>query len=206
MAKDGSTILWNPKVVSSLEFDTKGNPVGQTTFDAKKMSALRNEIFFKMNKEELITVKCGNGKEEMYLYSAIDCPACYKHEKGVASRSGDFNATVYILPYSLDSRKWNVVKKIMCSDDRALAWKTYWQTRQAPTHDGQCQWSKTYTRQSVSFLAETMGIGAGTPTAVLANGQIINPSFSNPVPKLGGKYPVDKGIFGEKTMKTRYFD
>ncbi|OIQ26488.1 hypothetical protein [uncultured Vibrio sp.] len=96
MAKDGSTILWNPKLVSSLEFDAQGNPVNQVTFDKEKMLALRNEIFFKIKKEDLITVKFGNGKEEMYLYSAVDCPACYKQEKAMATRASEFNATIYI--------------------------------------------------------------------------------------------------------------
>ncbi|MEZ8826926.1 thioredoxin fold domain-containing protein [Vibrio amylolyticus] len=206
MAKDGSTILWNPKLVSSLEFDAKGNPVNQITFDREKMSALRNEIFFKIKKEDLITVKFGEGKEKMYLYSAVDCPACYKQEKALAERAADFNATVYILPYSLDSNNWNIVKKVMCSENRAQAWKKYWETRVIPENNGQCQWSKSYMRQSVSFLAQTMGIGAGTPTAILANGKIINPSFSNPVPQLGEQYPINNGIFGEDTIKTSYFD
>ncbi|OIQ26487.1 MAG: hypothetical protein BM561_01650 [Vibrio sp. MedPE-SWchi] len=94
----------------------------------------------------------------------------------------------------------------MCSNDRVQAWKKYWETRHLPDNNGQCQWSKSYARQSVSFLAQTMGIGAGTPTAVLANGQVVNPSFSIPIPKLDGKYPADNGIFGEGSIKTSYFD
>lgn len=205
MAPDGVTLITNPSLVSVIEFDSQGNPINQRQFNKSQIAAMRNEVLSEINTDDLITLKFGNGKEKMFLYSAIDCAACASQEKALIKTADKYNATVYIIPTTLKSNNWHVVNKIMCSDDRASAWRDFWKTKKTPSNNGKCAWSKKHLRKAISFTANFLGTN-GTPNIILANGEKIVPSATRPIPMLGSKYPSDDGIFGNNfNVETNYF-
>jgi thiol:disulfide interchange protein DsbC len=112
------------------------------------------------------TVK-GNGARTLYVFSDADCPFCAKLEQELKNVT---DVTIYTFLYPIDSLHPDAARKsrvIWCSDDRAKAWETYYDTGALPDNKGDCD----------NPVAKTAELGAkyrvsATPTLVFVDGTV----------------------------------
>ena len=111
-----------------------------------------------------VKVVKGNGSRKMAVFSDPNCPYCKQLETTLKSID---NVTVYTFLYPVLSPDSTVKSKsIWCSSDRAKAWESWMQDRQAPTAAGTCD---TAAIEKNLDLGHAMNVD-GTPTVFLAGG------------------------------------
>jgi len=122
-----------------------------------------------------VKVVKGNGSRKMAVFSDPNCPYCKQLETTLKSID---NVTVYTFLYPVLSPDSAVKSKsIWCSSDRAKAWESWMQDRQAPTAAGTCD---TAAIDKNLALGHAMNVD-GTPTIFLADGR-----------RLPGAVPADR--------------
>ena len=122
-----------------------------------------------------VKVVKGNGSRKMAVFSDPNCPYCKQLETTLKSID---NVTVYTFLYPVLSPDSTVKSKsIWCSSDRAKAWESWMQDRQAPTAAGTCD---TAAIEKNLDLGHAMNVD-GTPTIFLADGR-----------RLPGAVPADR--------------
>lgn len=106
---------------------------------AAEQAELRAELMRNIDRARLIKVTYGKGSErEILMFSAVDCPYCKRLEDGLQGLGDKVDATLYVLPASLQSAQgapspaWQAATQIWCADDNGLAWKKFWSTRAVP--------------------------------------------------------------------------
>ena len=104
----------------------------------EESAGLRREMAAKIDKRQLITVRYGAGKQEFFMFSAIDCPACKAIEDELRSAKSE-NTTFYVIPSSLQklssqrgTQQWRKVAAIWCAPEAGQAWKRYWANGAVP--------------------------------------------------------------------------
>lgn len=102
---------------------------------------LRRAAAANIDRDKLITVRYGQEKTRLFMFSAIDCPHCKKLEDQLRKAGDNENTTFYVIPSSLQPtsdgaaghQQWQRVSSIWCAADPAHAWQTYWATGATPT-------------------------------------------------------------------------
>lgn len=104
-----------------------------------EQAELRAEVMRNIDRTRLIKVNYGRGSErEIVLFSAVDCGYCKRLEEGLQALGEKVDATIYVLPSSLQplqgapSPAWQAATQIWCADDNGSAWKKFWNTRAIP--------------------------------------------------------------------------
>ncbi|MFL6657198.1 MAG: thioredoxin fold domain-containing protein [Massilia sp.] len=98
----------------------------QPISEAEKGELLK-EMVRNIRFEKLIKIEQGTGKTKLLLVSAFDCPYCIKFERMLASAGDKVDATIYILPGTLNWRenaRASTVRNIWCANDNARLWRT----------------------------------------------------------------------------------
>jgi hypothetical protein len=136
---------------------------------------LRREMVSNIDKSKLIKVRSGNGQRQVlqvFLFSAIDCPASQKTEEFLRKNEKRFNATFYIIPSSLNLKKdmsaaprWQKVAKLWCADNSGDAWKKYWVNGTVPAAS-QCPFSDYKIAEAVNIDLRSILEGAGLEVAI----------------------------------------
>ncbi|MGF6922633.1 DsbC family protein [Paraburkholderia sp. 40] len=122
-----------------------------------------------------VKVVRGNGARKIAVFSDPNCPYCKQLEKTLLSID---NVTVYTFLYPVLSPDSTAKSKsIWCSADRAKAWESWMQDRQAPTAAATCD---TAAIDKNLALGRSMNV-EGTPTVFLADGR-----------RLPGAVPADR--------------
>lgn len=152
---------------------------GFRPLNTKEAVDLQKEMVVNIDKEKLITVQYGNGQRRLFLFSAIDCPACKSLEDKLAKAGASENATFFVVPSSLQSNEaqWQRVSNIWCADDSATAWKKYWATGSTPAVSS-CSFQEGHLAKKVRSYLWDMLKGAGlalhgTPTFVREDGLLL---------------------------------
>src|SRR3984957_17006547 len=118
--------------------------------------------FAKLPFEDAVKVVKGDGSRKIAVFSDPNCPYCKQLETTLKSID---NVTVYTFLYPVLSPDSTVKSKsIWCSSDRAKAWESWMQDRQAPTAAGTCD---TAAIEKNLDLGHAMSVD-GTPTIFLA--------------------------------------
>ncbi len=140
---------------------------------------LRREMVVNIDKGKLITTRYGAGQKRLFMFSAIDCPACRKVEAQLAKAGAKENTTFLVVPSSLQSseQQWQKVANIWCASDSERAWKTYWATGATPAA-GACPVADGKIAERVSSHLWGMLKGAGlalhgTPAYVREDGLLL---------------------------------
>lgn len=146
---------------------------------SQEAADLQKEMVVNIDKEKLITVQYGKGQRRLFLFSAIDCPACKSLEDKLSKAGASENVTFYVIPSSLqvNEAQWQRVSNIWCADDSAVAWKKYWATGSTPAV-GSCPFQEGHVAKKVTYYLWDMLKGAGmalrgTPTYVREDGLLL---------------------------------
>lgn len=147
---------------------------------------LRREVAANIDRDKLITVRYGEEKTRLFMFSAIDCPHCKKLEDQLRKAGDNENTTFYVTPASLQSttdgaagrQQWQRVASIWCAADPAHAWKTYWATGATPTARA-CSFSDAKIAEIAQerLLGILKGVGVavhGTPAYIREDGLLLN--------------------------------
>jgi thiol:disulfide interchange protein DsbC len=111
-----------------------------------------------------ITMKRGEGRRKIAVFSDPNCPYCRTFEAHLAEIE---NLTVHIFPYAvLGPKSVQQAKAVWCSKDRAKAWNDLMQRRIEPTAAADCD---TPIEELVQ-LGRRLG-ATSTPTWFLENGE-----------------------------------
>lgn len=147
---------------------------------------LRREVAANIDRDKLITVRYGEEKTRLFLFSAIDCPHCGKLEDQLRKAGDNENTTFYVIPSSLQStsdgaagrQQWQRVASIWCAADPAHAWKTYWATGATPTARA-CSFSDAkiaeHAQERLWGILKGVGVAVhGTPAYIREDGLLLN--------------------------------
>jgi hypothetical protein len=178
-------VLWNfptniprPSLVRKdfkvKDFQPISNMQFGNFFSKNDLAKERAGQFEKMDKSQLITVKYGNGKKQILVISALDCPTCKMLERNLMQKEKQLNATIYYIPVKLDTSDDPVLTKLFCADgDKGAAWIAYWRKNVIPqkTAPG-CTFSAKDGNALWNFFGRinTNGNVTGTPTLVFEDG------------------------------------
>lgn len=152
---------------------------------SQEAADLQKEMVVNIDKEKLITVQYGKGQRRLFLFSAIDCPACKSLEVDLSKAGASENVTFFVIPSSLQNSEaqWQRVSNIWCADDSAIAWKKYWATGSTPAVSA-CPFQEGHVAKKVTYYLWDMLKGAGmalhgTPTYVREDGLLLTKATLN---------------------------
>lgn len=113
--------------LAAPNFSKHPMPVDETI--VIKRNALKN-----LDTSKLIKLKYGNGKQKIFLASALDCPGCLSLEKRLEKMRPSLNATVFIIPTIQEptNESYELLHRVMCSSDSSKAWSDAMLRRKAP--------------------------------------------------------------------------
>lgn len=147
---------------------------------------LRREVAANIDRDKLITVRYGQEKTRLFMFSAIDCPHCKKLEDQLRKAGDNENTTFYVIPSSLQStsdgaagrQQWQRVASIWCAADPAHAWQTYWATGATPTARA-CSFSDAkiaeHAQERLWGILKGVGVAVhGTPAYIREDGLLLN--------------------------------
>ncbi|WP_259583765.1 thioredoxin fold domain-containing protein [Aeromonas veronii] len=127
----------------------------------------------------------GQGQKRLFLFSAIDCPACKALEDKLSKAGASENTTFFVIPSSLQDNEaqWQRVSNIWCANDSSLAWKKYWATGSTPVA-GTCLFHDGHIAKKVTYHLWDMLKGAGlalhgTPAYVREDGLLLTKATLN---------------------------
>ncbi len=112
----------------------------------------------------------GNGKHKIAVFSDPDCPYCQMFEKQVASQLTDTTIYTFLFPLAMHPNAKPHANQIWCSKNRTATWTAWMRDKTPLPTDESCDLSaldKVY-----KIGSELVGV-EGTPTIVLANGQVV---------------------------------
>jgi hypothetical protein len=152
---------------------------------------LRAEVMSAIDYDKLPKMVYGNGGgRSLLLFSAIDCPYCKKAEEGLQKSSGRIDTTLYVVPSSLQKiaegglQQWQIVSRIWCGNDPAVAWHAYWSSHTVPPVRS-CPFSDPRAAEAAAeflrgILQAVGARGSGVPAFVREDGQNLqaNPSLA----------------------------
>lgn len=144
---------------------------GLTSQESKQLFL---DVLAAIPREKLITYRFGNGRREIFLFSAYDCPNCRSLEKELVKQAKTLNAVVYVIPtalsYSSDPRAKPLLQGVLCADNREEAWSKLITKGLATTVSGEC----AANTDNYAFLSRSFPVNfpASVPTAVTSDGHI----------------------------------
>jgi len=99
----------------------RGKPLTKVESEALFIQLLRA-----LPRNKLITEKYGTGARQIILLSAYDCPSCRQFEATIEQHAQKLNATIYLVPTSLDFEDDAMaprnVTSLLCSKNPAKLW------------------------------------------------------------------------------------
>ncbi len=95
-----------------------------------KEEALRvgSKLYTDLPFDKAIKYVYGNGQRQLVVFSDPDCPFCQALEVMFRGESANLNATVYLLPYPIESlhpNAENKARQLLCQADPAKAWQDW---------------------------------------------------------------------------------
>ena len=111
-----------------------------------------------------VTMRRGNGRRQIAIFSDPNCPFCQKFEKDLA---GVEDITIHIFPWAvIKPESVRQAKSVWCSKDRVKAWNDLMLKRVEPTAPTDCE------NQIDELIALGRRLGAtSTPTWFIPNGE-----------------------------------
>ncbi len=111
-----------------------------------------------------ITMRRGDGRRQIAIFSDPNCPFCQKFEKDLA---GVEDITIHIFPWAVvKPESVRQAKSVWCSKDRAKAWNDLMLKRVEPTAPTDCE----NPIDELVALGKRLG-ATSTPTWFLSNGE-----------------------------------
>ena len=113
----------------------------------------------------------GTGKYKLAVFSDPDCPYCQVFEKQIVANLPNTTVYTFLFPLSIHHNAKHDSQAIWCSPDRVTVW-TNWMRDKTPL--------PTDTSCDTSAVDKSLEVGEnfvqveGTPTVILANGQILS--------------------------------
>lgn len=124
-------------------------------------------------KEKLISYRFGDGRREVFLFTAYDCPNCRALEREFVKQAKTLNSTVYLVPtalrYSSDPRANSLLRSVLCSANREAAWNDLVLSGKVPAANACSENPDDYAFLSRSFPVK---FPITVPTAVTMDGHI----------------------------------
>jgi thiol:disulfide interchange protein DsbC len=96
----------------------------RTPLPADRVAAINSKMAAQIELSSAIVEKFGNGSRKVVMVSAYDCPICRGLERQL--RTGHSDATVYILPITLDPNDPSLVARLeslLCASDPSALWQ-----------------------------------------------------------------------------------
>lgn len=164
------------KVMPEMNGATNMFRVAAPRFDKNPMpkaeaDTIIRDALAKINTEKLIKLKYGNGRNKFIMFSALDCPYCKKLEANLERLKGSLDATIYLVPTSLQRspREAEQVQRIWCSPDPARAWNEARFQQRLPASATDCGLSLLDSEALAMFANATK-----TPAVFAADGMRVN--------------------------------
>jgi thiol:disulfide interchange protein DsbC len=111
-----------------------------------------------------VTMRRGDGRRQIAIFSDPNCPFCQKFEKDLAAIN---DITVYIFPWAvIKPESVRQAKSVWCSKDRVKAWNDLMLKRVEPTAPTDCE----NPIEELVALGRRLG-ATSTPTWFLPNGE-----------------------------------
>lgn len=139
-------------------------------------ASVRDEVLQSVDFSKLIKLSYGNGGgRQVILWSAVDCPSCYRFEEWMMRSNPD--ATFYLVPTALDRTNKslrNLVTNIWCSLDPATAWRSWMSGRKQPAGPFKAQCDVSFdTGEAFAMAMTNTGFRLmGTPAYIMENGEV----------------------------------
>lgn len=149
----------------------------QPISEAEKNSLL-SEMLRGIRFDRLIKFEQGKGQvgNQVLLISAFDCPYCIKFERMLAGAGDKVDATVYVLPSTLqpkDNARASTVRNIWCAKQNAEVWRNALLKSPGGYYSnlpsGSCDLGVEAARD-VQLIVASMGLGGGYPQMLFGNG------------------------------------
>lgn len=140
---------------------------------AQESQQLFRDFLAAIPRAKLIAYHFGTGRRVVFLFTAYDCPNCRALEREFLRKSKTLNATIYLIPtslqYSSDTRAKSLLKNVLCAADPVAAWKALILKGQAPVAE-QCPENP----DDYAFLSRSFPVKfpLTVPTAVTLDGHI----------------------------------
>ena len=142
--------------------------------DADESRRLFSDFLAAIPRDRLIAYRFGNGKHEVFLFTAYDCPACRALEKELRNRASTLDATVYVVPTSLSYRSnakaKTLIRSVQCADNREATWAELIAKGQLSTAPVRCLENP----DDYAFLSRSFPVKfpATFPSAVTTDGRV----------------------------------
>lgn len=156
----GYTYLSGPK---------RGQPL-----TAEESKILMRDFVDHLPRDEMMHYQFGKGTKQVFLVTAYDCPSCRALENELTKRAKSLDATVYIVPtslnYSNDPNAKRLIQGVLCSEDRETAWHNLVTRHHLPDDASGCvqnpdEYADLWTIFPVKFPSSV-------PTVLTADGRI----------------------------------
>ncbi|OIQ97604.1 putative thiol:disulfide interchange protein DsbC precursor [mine drainage metagenome] len=140
---------------------------------AQESQQLFRDFLAAIPRAKLIVYHFGTGRRVVFLFTAYDCPNCRALEREFLRKAKTLNATIYLIPtslqYSNDIRAKPLLRSVLCAADPAAAWKALILKRQTPVAE-QCPENP----DDYAFLSRSFPVKfpLTVPTAVTLDGHI----------------------------------
>ncbi len=121
--------------------------------------------------KQAVTIKRGNGRRVLAMFSDPYCPACQRFEKELAQVD---DITIYVFMYPVIRPELSDHSRaVWCSPDRAKAWLDLALRQQRPTASPSCDTPV----EKLLVLGRQLGINS-TPTLFFSNGERLRGGMS----------------------------
>lgn len=145
---------------------------------AAEKTEMLDQMVRSVRLDKLIRIRQGDGRNQVILLSAFDCPYCIKFERMLAGAGGKVNADIYIFPTTLNNkevRNLSTVRNIWCDANNAEVWRNVL-VKAAPGYFSAaypgCPLGNHNT-QDLEIILRSAGLKFGYPTMIFGNG-IVN--------------------------------
>lgn len=103
-----------------------GNSISKPLPKERQLLLDRELIISRLNLDDAIVYKFGNGHKKFLVLTAIDCGHCKDLEEALKKNAGRYNATLYLFPSTLSSESGlaTSVRNIWCSTNPSNIWQS----------------------------------------------------------------------------------
>lgn len=153
-----------------LLFGNLIDPVTKKSLTEERTQELSKIDFSKLPLDMAIKQVNGNGKRVLVVFSDPDCPYCQMFEKQIVPQLTDTTIYTFLFPLPQHPNARSDSEKVWCSKDRAKTWAAWMQNKTPLPSNVSCDKSAL---DKVYKLGTDVVQVEGTPTLILANGQIL---------------------------------
>lgn len=146
------------------------NLASKQSITEQRMQEIAKVDFSKLPLDLAISQVIGDGSRKIAVFTDPDCPYCKMFEKQVVPQLKDVTVYSFLFPLPIHPNAATHAKQIWCSKERSATWAAWMQKDTALPTNTSC---------NTSALDQVMKVGTdlvqvdGTPTIILANGQIL---------------------------------